>query len=95
ILGNCVEEDEFDILSWWKLNGPKYPTLQVIAKDVLVVPITSVASESAFTSGGRLLDPHKSRLHWNTVETLMCTRSWMQDETKKDIFLVSFLCSIK
>ncbi|CAN1223763.1 Putative AC transposase [Linum grandiflorum] len=69
-------------LSWWKLNDPKYPTLQAIAKAVLAVPITSVASESAFSSGGRLLDPYRSRLHWNTVELLMCTRSWVQDGTK-------------
>ncbi|CAN1247309.1 Putative AC9 transposase, partial [Linum grandiflorum] len=48
--------------------------------DLLVIPITSVASESAFSSGGRLLDPHRSRLNSTTVEALMCTRSWIMDE---------------
>ncbi|CAN0921385.1 Putative AC transposase [Linum grandiflorum] len=73
---------DFDILMWWKINSPKYPTLGDIAKDFLVVPITLVASESAFSSGGRLLDPHRSRLHHNTVEALMCTRSWLQNDMK-------------
>ncbi|CAN0918724.1 Putative AC9 transposase, partial [Linum grandiflorum] len=63
---------------WWKINGPKYPILQNIARDILAVPVTSVASESAFSSGGRLIDPHRSRLHESTVEALMCTRTWLQ-----------------
>ena len=74
------EAVEFDILGWWRQNGPKYPVLQAIARDVLAIPITSVASECAFSSGGRLLDPHRSRLHHATVETLMCTRSWLQND---------------
>lgn len=67
----------FDILMWWKLNGIKYPTLQEIAKDVLAIPITSVASESAFSTSGNILSPHRSRLHWTTLEALMCARSWL------------------
>ncbi|CAN0927284.1 Putative AC9 transposase, partial [Linum grandiflorum] len=55
-----------------------------IARDFLAVPITSVASESAFSAGGRLLDPHRSRLHHKTVEALMCTRTWLQDDLRKD-----------
>ncbi|KAA0046720.1 GDSL esterase/lipase 7 [Cucumis melo var. makuwa] len=43
----------FNILQWWKLNGVKYNVLYEIAKDVLVVPITTVAFESAFSIGGR------------------------------------------
>ncbi|CAN0845434.1 Zinc finger BED domain-containing protein RICESLEEPER 2 [Linum grandiflorum] len=75
---------EFDILGWWRANAAKYPTLHEIARDILAVPITSVASESAFSAGGRLLDPHRSRLHFKTVEALMCTRSWIKDGICRD-----------
>ncbi|CAI0460738.1 unnamed protein product [Linum tenue] len=68
---------------WWKLNGLKYPTLQAIARDFLAIPITSVASESAFSSGGRLIDPHRSRLHYDTIEAMMCTRSWIMEEMQQ------------
>ncbi|CAN1292402.1 Putative AC transposase [Linum perenne] len=78
---------DFDILMWWKLNGAKYPTLKDIARDLLAIPITSVASESTFSSGGRLLDPHRSRLHHATVEAMMCTRSWIKDDKKKGMIL--------
>ncbi|CAN0862128.1 Putative AC transposase [Linum grandiflorum] len=74
---------DFDILLWWKQNCPKYPTLGDIAKDLLAIPVSSVASESAFSSGGRLLDPHRSKLHYSTVEALMCTRTWIQDEFRR------------
>ena len=66
----------FDILNWWKVNGVVYPTLQAIARDLLAIPISSVASESAFSTGGRILSPHRSRLNWTTVEDFMCARSW-------------------
>ncbi|CAN1238117.1 Putative AC transposase [Linum grandiflorum] len=85
---------EFDILGWWRANAAKYPTLHKIARDILVVPITSVASESAFSAGGRLLDPHRSRLHFKTVEPLMCTRSWIKDGICRGTiaFNISLLC---
>ncbi|CAN0905281.1 Putative AC transposase [Linum grandiflorum] len=67
---------------WWKINGPKYPILQNIARDILVVPATLVASESTFNSRGRLLDPHRSRLHEYIMEALMCTRTWLQSNSK-------------
>lgn len=67
----------FDILSWWKVNGPKYPTLQAIARDILVIPISTVASESAFSTSGRLVSPHRSRLHPKTMEALMCAQNWL------------------
>ncbi|CAN0923524.1 Zinc finger BED domain-containing protein RICESLEEPER 3 [Linum grandiflorum] len=70
---------EFDILEWWRANAAKYPTLHEIARDILAGPITFVASESVFSSGGRLLDPHRSRLYFKTVDALMCTRSWIKD----------------
>ncbi|OIW05288.1 hypothetical protein TanjilG_03677 [Lupinus angustifolius] len=50
-LDHYLEEDiikrtpNFDILNWWKTNGVMYPTLQAIAKNLLAIPISTVASE--------------------------------------------------
>ena len=44
------ENDYFDVLGWWKLEGTRYPTLRQIARDILAIPITTVASESAFST---------------------------------------------
>ncbi|CAN0876014.1 Putative AC transposase [Linum grandiflorum] len=70
-------------MDWWRVNNGKYPLLQEVARELLAVPVTFVALESAFSSGERLLDPHRSRLHFGTVEALMCTRSWVKDDLMK------------
>jgi hypothetical protein len=43
---------EIDIISWWQYAGIKYPTLRKIAQDNMPIPITTVASESFFSTGG-------------------------------------------
>jgi hypothetical protein len=85
---------DFDILMWWKLNGVKYPTLQAIARDVLAIPVSTVASESAFSTSGHIVSPHRSRLHWTTLEALMCARSWLwsAESTGKYLLNYSFEC---
>ena len=40
-------KEDFDILAWWKSNGLRCPTLQWIVRDILAIPVTIVASESA------------------------------------------------
>ncbi|KAL4279114.1 hypothetical protein GQ457_03G011930 [Hibiscus cannabinus] len=41
----------FEILQWWKDQPKRYPILRKMAKDVLAIPISTVASESAFSTG--------------------------------------------
>lgn len=71
------EGDTFDILDWWKHNSVKYPVLSRVAQDVLAMPVSTVASESAFSTGGRILDPFRSSLSPLMVERLVCTKNWL------------------
>uniref|UniRef100_A0A803NCA5 HAT C-terminal dimerisation domain-containing protein n=1 Tax=Chenopodium quinoa TaxID=63459 RepID=A0A803NCA5_CHEQI len=64
------EEEELDALTWWGINGHRYSVLKSMARDILAVPLSTVASESAFSMGGRTLDPFRSSL---TPKTL-CVR---------------------
>jgi hypothetical protein len=41
---------DLDLLQYWKTFSPKYPILTCVARDMLVVPSSTVASESAFSS---------------------------------------------
>ncbi|WVZ80615.1 hypothetical protein U9M48_028074 [Paspalum notatum var. saurae] len=63
--------DTFDILAWWKSNSSEYPTLPRMARDILAVPASMVASESAF-SMRRIISDFRSRLTSKTVEALIC-----------------------
>ncbi|KAH9745818.1 BED-type domain-containing protein [Citrus sinensis] len=71
-------EEEFDVLAWWKVNGGNYPILSQIARDILAILVTIVASESAFSTGGQFVSPYRNRLHPSTLEALMCSQSWIR-----------------
>ncbi|CAA7047615.1 unnamed protein product [Microthlaspi erraticum] len=71
---------EYDILSWWMRNSAKFPILSLVARDVLAMQVSSVASESAFSTSGRMLDPHRSCLTHYMIEVLMCTEQWLKCE---------------
>jgi hypothetical protein len=43
---------ELDIISWWQYAGIKYPTLRRIARDIMAIPVTTVASESVLLVEG-------------------------------------------
>ncbi|KAL0795830.1 hypothetical protein Bca101_067207 [Brassica carinata] len=45
--------------------------------NVLAVQISSVASKSAFSTSGRILDPYRSSLTPYMIEALICTLQWM------------------
>ena len=76
------DDNYFDILGRWKLEGTRYPTLRQIAQDILAIPITTVASESAFSTSGRILSEHRSHLTPKMLEALMCGQSWLHHSLK-------------
>ncbi|XP_074367181.1 zinc finger BED domain-containing protein DAYSLEEPER-like [Apium graveolens] len=69
---------ELDVLLWWKVNAVKYPILSKMACDVLAVPVSTVSSESAFSTGSRVIDNFRTSLLPKTVETLLCAQSWLK-----------------
>jgi hypothetical protein len=66
---------ELDIIHWWQYAGVKYPTLRRIAPDIMTIPVTTMASESVFSTEGRVTSLHHSRLAPKTVEGLMCMQA--------------------
>ncbi|XP_050882986.1 zinc finger BED domain-containing protein RICESLEEPER 2-like [Lathyrus oleraceus] len=75
----CVKRDpNFDILVWWKRNSIEYPILSTMAKDILATPVSTVASESAFSTGGRVIETYKSSLTAEMAEALICTQNWLR-----------------
>ena len=63
---------KFKITQWWMNNGSKYPLLQAIARDVLAIQVSTVASESSFSTGKRVIDSSRCSMTPKTVEALIC-----------------------
>jgi hypothetical protein len=61
----------------------------------LAIPLTTVASESAFSTGGHIIDCFRSSSAPKTVEALICTQNWLRstwsehDELGRDLLLSS------
>jgi hypothetical protein len=72
----------FKVLDWWKVAGTRFPTLRRIARDIFAIPVTTVASESAFSTSGRVLSDHRSRLTSKLLEALMCSQDWLRNKYK-------------
>ncbi|XP_070014468.1 zinc finger BED domain-containing protein RICESLEEPER 2-like [Nicotiana sylvestris] len=72
--------EEFDIMSWWKTHAPRFPILSELARDVLAIPISSVASKCAFSTSGRILDSFRSSLTPKCVQALICVQDWLREE---------------
>ena len=74
----CEEDgDDFDVLAWWKRHAEKFPILASMARDFLAIPLSTVASESAFSCGGRILGDTRSSLNPDTLQALVCAKDWL------------------
>ncbi|KAI7758017.1 hypothetical protein M8C21_005429 [Ambrosia artemisiifolia] len=75
---------EFDVLQWWKLNASRYPTLSKMAKDILAIPLSTVATESAFYTDKQVLSSDRSALPPLLIEALFVTHDWIRT-SRKDV----------
>jgi hypothetical protein len=75
---------ELDIIHWWEYAGIKYPTLRKIDRDIMPIHVTTVTSESVFSTGGRIISPYRSRLAPKIAKGLMCMQAWSRADMLGD-----------
>ena len=60
-----------DPLQWWCENHLRFPLVAAIARQLLGVPATSVASERAFSKAGDIITKKRNRLAPNKAEKIL------------------------
>ncbi|CAO2836244.1 unnamed protein product [Amaranthus hypochondriacus] len=82
--------EDIDILAYWKAQSVSFPMLSRMAKDILAIPVTSVASETSFSLGGRVLSKLRASLLPKNMEISVTTSNWMygfEPEEKNEEYL--------
>jgi hypothetical protein len=49
-------DEDFDILAWWKSKLDKFPVLSSMVRDFLAISLSTVSSEYAFSLGEEFLE---------------------------------------
>ena len=70
---NC---DPTSVYAYWNSRSHRWPRLACMAREVLSIPATSAASERAFSAGKDVFGIARMSLKPETVEALICLRSW-------------------
>ncbi|KAL1538519.1 hypothetical protein AAHA92_27259 [Salvia divinorum] len=78
------EASHFDILQWWSSYGSCFPVLSAMARDIMAVPVSSVASKVAFNTEDRVLSEFRSSLPPRYIEALICAKDWLKSSDSDD-----------
>ncbi|KAJ3690553.1 hypothetical protein LUZ61_019717 [Rhynchospora tenuis] len=77
-----VDDENFDILRFWNQVKGVLPILSSMARDIFVVPVSTVASESCFSGANRVLTDKRTRLGPETFEALVLLKDWYDAEKR-------------
>ena len=76
LLDSTTNTEDFKILDWWRLQSTNFPVLSRLARDILTIHVSTVSSESAFSTAGRIIEDRRTSLTPEMVEVLTCLKDW-------------------
>ena len=88
------EVKNIDIMKWWKSHEFTFPMLSKMARDLLTLSVSTVASKFVFSIVANIIGDKKTTLAIEMVEDLTCMKDWedvcmrlqtLEDELKKDL----------
>jgi hypothetical protein len=59
-----------------------FHVLSILAKDIFIVPMSTISSESIFRTTNTIIEERRRRLNPETVEALTCIKDWENVESR-------------
>ncbi|KAK3205998.1 hypothetical protein Dsin_020044 [Dipteronia sinensis] len=77
------DEENFDILHWWRDRESHFPILAIIAKQILGTPVSTVAVKQEFSAHGNIMDPRRSLLSPESIQVQVCVDDWTKTQNRQ------------
>ncbi|PUE84117.1 hypothetical protein DBP04_26585, partial [Escherichia sp. R8] len=74
-------DGSFDLLEWWKAREKHFPVLARMARDILSIQASTVASESAFSQARLQIGDHRASMR-DSLEKSVLFRDWIRSERR-------------
>ncbi|MFQ6669925.1 hypothetical protein Gotur_034988, partial [Gossypium turneri] len=78
--GDFDESDDYkrqiDVLHYWRKSSVRYNELSLLARDLLAIPISTVASKLTFSMGKKVITHLRSSLKPKKVQAFVCLDDW-------------------
>ena len=74
-------DGSFDLLEWWKAREKHFPVLARMARDILSIQASTVASESAFSQARLQIGDHRASMR-ESLEKSVLFRDWIRAERR-------------
>ncbi|GKV36271.1 hypothetical protein SLEP1_g44420 [Rubroshorea leprosula] len=78
-----LEEDEgstmeINILNWWCNNSSRFPTLGMMARDFLAIPLSTIMSSSAFAKDITKIISNNGHRESHILNAIICCQDWLE-----------------
>ena len=74
--------DNFNILNYWHHHKLTYSVLSIMAKNILIVPVSTISLASTFSMTSRIIEEKRRKLKPKMVEMLTCIKDWKAKEAR-------------
>ncbi|EXB39444.1 Putative AC transposase [Morus notabilis] len=64
----------FDLVQWWRARAFTWSVLTRLAMGIFSIIVSTISSEQAFSTTGRILEEHRNALQRDIVEALVCIK---------------------